>query len=65
MYLNYFFVTVTTWAGVNRWKPTQNGQYFADDIFKFIFLKENCISMEISLKLVIPHGSIDINSALV
>ena len=32
---------------------TQNGRHFADDIFKFIFLYENCcILIKISLKFV-------------
>ena len=34
-------------------KPRQDGRYFADDIFKCIFLNENAwISLEISLKFV-------------
>ena len=38
---------------VNTLRPIQNGRYFADDIFKCIFLNENAwISLKISLKFV-------------
>ena len=41
------------WIGVNILRPRQNGRYFADDIFRCIFLNENaCISLKISLKFV-------------
>ena len=37
----------------NTLRPRQNGRYFADDIFKCIFLNENAwISLKISLKFV-------------
>ena len=41
--------------------PKQNGRHFADDIFNFIFLFENCfIGIHcISLK-IIPMGQINI-----
>ena len=40
-------------------RPRQNGQNFADDIFKCILLNENVsIPIEISLKLV-PKGPIN------
>ena len=38
---------------INTLRPRQNGRYFADDIFKCIFLNENAwISLQISLKFV-------------
>ena len=40
-------------------RPTQNGRYFPDDIFKCIFLNENVwISIKISLKCV-PKGRVN------
>ena len=46
-------------------RPRQNGRHFAGDIFKRIFLSENCrILIKISLKFV-PHGLINNSSALV
>ena len=40
-------------TNVNTLRPRQNGRYFAEDIFKFIFLNENAwISIKISLKFV-------------
>ena len=46
-------------------RPTQNGRYFADDRFKYIFLNENVwISIKISLKFV-PKGPINNSPALV
>ena len=37
----------------NSLRPRQNGRYFPDDIFKYIFLNENVwISIKISLKFV-------------
>ena len=43
---------------VNTLRPRQNGRYFADDIFKCIFLKENVwILIKMSLKFV-PKGPI-------
>ena len=63
---------------VNRWMqvtriairvhsspPRQNGRYFPDDIFRWIFMNENyCILIRISLKLV-PKVPIDNNPVLV
>ena len=46
---------------LNTLRPRQNGRHFPDDIFKWIFLKENvCISIKISLKFVpqVPINSI-------
>ena len=44
---------------INTLRPRQNGRYFADDIFKCIFLNENVwISIKISLKFV-PRGPIN------
>ena len=43
----------------NTLRPKQNGRHFPDDIFKWIFLKENVwISIDISLKFV-PRGPIN------
>ena len=40
-------------------RPEQNGQHFADNIFKYIFFEENVdIVIEISLKCV-PVGPVD------
>ena len=45
--------------------PRQNGHHFTDDIFKWIFLKENVrISIKISLKFV-PKGQFNNIPALV
>ena len=39
---------------VNTLRPRQNGRYFADDIFKCIFLNKNAsIAIKISLKFVL------------
>ena len=44
---------------INTLRPRRNGQLFADDIFKRIFMNENTwISIEISLKFV-PKGPIN------
>ena len=49
----------------NTLRPIQNGQHFADDIFKRIFLNENTsISTNISLKFV-SEGRINNIPALV
>ena len=49
----------------NTLRPTQNGRYFPDDIFKCIFLKENVwIPIKISLKFV-PKSPINNIPALV
>ena len=38
---------------LNTLRPRQNGRYFADDFFKWVFLNENAwISLKISLKFV-------------
>ena len=38
---------------INTLRPRQNGRYFTDDVFKWIFLNENAwISLKISLKFV-------------
>ena len=45
--------------------PGQNGEYFADDVFKCIFVNEKfCILVTISLTFV-PKGTIDNDPALV
>ena len=50
---------------INTLRSRQNGRYFPDDIFKFIFMNENVwISIEISLKFV-PEGPINNIPALV
>ena len=50
---------------LNTLRPEQNGRYFADDIFKRIFLNENeLISLKISLKFVLK-GPINNIPALV
>ena len=50
------------WLGIfllNTLRPRQNGRHFPDDIFKWIFLRENVwISINISLKFV-PRGPIN------
>ena len=49
---------------MNTLRPRQNGRYFADDIFKCIFLNKNVwIPIEISLKFV-PKGPINTIPAL-
>ena len=46
-------------------RPIQSGRHFADDIFRYIFLKENAwISLKISLKFV-PNVPINDSPALV
>ena len=48
---------------INQLRPDQNGQHFADNIFKWIFLNENyCIFMQI-LRNFAPKGPIDKCSA--
>ena len=42
----------------------KNGRHFEDDIFKGIFMNENCIFIKMSLKLS-PKGPIYNNPALV
>ena len=49
----------------NTLKPRQDGRHFADDIFTYIFFKDNCfIMIKFSLKYV-RKGPIDNNPALV
>ena len=49
----------------NSSSPGQNGRHFADDIFKYIFMKGKfCILIRISLNFV-PKGQIDNTAALV
>ena len=49
----------------NLFVPGQNGNYFADDIFKWISMNENfCILLRISLMFV-SKGPIDNKSASV
>ena len=62
---------IIVWSTANDFRhhitdlpPEQNGRYFADNIFIFIFLKEIVwISLMISLKFV-PKGPIDSNAGL-
>ena len=50
---------------INTSRPRQNGRHFVDDIFKYIFWKQNVrISIKISLKFV-PKSPIDNIPALV
>ena len=50
-------ITGSQWVNILR--PRQNGRHLTDDIFKYIFLKENVwISITISLKFVLK-GLID------
>ena len=50
---------------VNALRPEQNGQYFADDLFKCIMLNENdCILIQIRTQFI-PKGPIVNKSALV
>ena len=50
---------------INTLRPRQNGRYFPDDSFKWIFLNENVwIAIEVSLKFV-PKGPINNIPALV
>ena len=49
---------------VNTWRLRQNGRHFPDAFLKFIFLKENCMLIQISLKSV-PKASVDNKLALV
>ena len=58
-------IPYASWSFFNLSPPRQNGQNFADDIFRCIIVNERfCISNEISLKFV-PRGPIDNNSAFV
>ena len=52
-------------AEINSSPPGQNGRYFADDVFKCIFMYEKSwILIQISLKFVLK-GPIDNKAALV
>ena len=56
---------ILIWSSLNTLRPGQNGRYFADDIFKYIFLNENVwMPIKISLKFV-SKGRINNISALV
>ena len=60
-----YFMGYTVSNAINTLRPKQSGRYFADDIFKCIFLNENdWISLKISLKFV-PKGPINNIPALV
>ena len=49
----------------NTLRPRQTGRHFPDDIFRSVFLNENCcIFMKFSLKIV-PHGPVNNIPALV
>ena len=49
----------TTRSWINTLRPRQDGRYFPDDIFKWIFSNENVwISINISVKFV-PKGPVD------
>ena len=49
---------------INSSLPGKNGRHFAEDIFKYSFMKEKfCIYIQTSLKFV-PKGPIDNQSAL-
>ena len=51
--------TQQTGSNFNTLRQKQNGRHFPDDIFKRIFLNENCyILMKISLKFI-PQGPIN------
>ena len=53
--------TVPVWFNVYTLRPTQNCRHFPDDIFKFIFVKENVhISIKVLLKFVPNTPIIDI-----
>ena len=53
------------WNSSKHTEAKQNGQHFADGIFKCIFFKENfCILIKILLKIG-PDGSIQNNSLLI
>ena len=61
----YYFCRTMSSCCINTLRPRQNRRYFADDIFKCIFLNENVwISINISLKFV-PKGLINHIPALV
>ena len=54
-----------TYQCINSSPPEKNGRYFADDIFRCIFVTAKfCILIKILLKFV-PKGPIDNNQALV
>ena len=49
-----FFMT-QEWLTLNILMPSQNGRHFANGYFRFVFLDENCILIQISLQFV-PNG---------
>ena len=56
---------MTTWIFVKSFLPEQNGCYFADNIFRCIFVNEKFdILIKISLKFV-PKSLIDNHPTLV
>ena len=60
-----YFFDHTTYSLPNTLRPRQDGQHFADDIFRHIFVNEKfCILSKISLKFV-PKDPINNNPALV
>ena len=59
------WIPISIQSSINTLRLRQNGRYFPDDIFKWIFLNENVwIWIEISLNFV-PKGPINNISALV
>ena len=48
---------------INALRPKQNDRHFADDIFKYIFLNEKCLSIQFSPKF--PKCPTDNKSSLV
>ena len=63
--LKWFLSSMSAKMFINTLRPRQNGRHFADDISKWILLKENVwFSIKISLKFV-PKGQINNIPALV
>ena len=50
---------------VNKSRPGENGNYFADDILKFIFLKENLFILKKKFIDFFSSGPINNSPALV
>ena len=64
-YYNLCSIIIVTGQVVNILRLRENGHYFADNIFKWIFLNENVwISIKISLKYVL-NGPIEDNPIMV
>ena len=62
---SHWTTQVPRWRMFNSLRPTQNGCHFADNIFKYIWMRENVwILINISLKFV-PKGPINNIPALV